>query len=137
MKPRTELPVSGGVYVIRHLPSCRVYVGQTHNFQQRIKGHIGLLRKGTHHCRALQLLWVLGKEEDFEFEIISEEEKPKRRLRLEYLLLVTCSRSGAALNKSEPIHQAFMPKNGPKRTLHDTDVIVSRPYVTSCLVLFR
>jgi group I intron endonuclease len=59
-----------GVYIILHLPSKRVYVGQAANIYKRWSVHKFHLRVGSHHCTYLQRVWNKYGEQEFEFRIV-------------------------------------------------------------------
>jgi group I intron endonuclease len=44
----------GVIYQIRIDGGSKTYVGSAHNLTYRKRSHLSLLRKGAHHCRALQ-----------------------------------------------------------------------------------
>ncbi len=58
---------NAGVYLIRHLPSGQVYIGQATNIDSRIRTHRADLRRGNHHNTKLQELWTHSHEDDFQF----------------------------------------------------------------------
>jgi group I intron endonuclease len=46
-----------GIYCIFHVPTKRVYVGQSADIRHRWIDHRGMLEKGIHHCKFLQNVW--------------------------------------------------------------------------------
>lgn len=67
--PRT-LKCKCGIYVIRHIDSCRVYVGQAADITRRWSVHRYWLRNNKHHCTYLQRLWNKYGEPRFKFSVI-------------------------------------------------------------------
>ncbi|WEK53329.1 MAG: GIY-YIG nuclease family protein [Candidatus Cohnella colombiensis] len=61
-----------GIYKITNLINGKVYIGQTVNYNKRIKTHISKLRTNTHHNEHLQRAWDLYGEENFSVEPITE-----------------------------------------------------------------
>lgn len=58
---------TGGVYIIIHVRTGRVYVGQSTSFALRWKKHREDLTLGQHHNRHLQKLWTEEGPSAFEF----------------------------------------------------------------------
>jgi group I intron endonuclease len=65
-----------GVYKITKDGEC-IYVGSSSSLWSRFLAHRRILRKGTHHCRALQSVWNTSGESTFSFEILEFCEKNK------------------------------------------------------------
>lgn len=65
----TNVPKTSGVYVIRCVPTGKIYVGSAANLRQRWSQHRARLRSGTHHNRHLQAAWNRYGETAFEFEV--------------------------------------------------------------------
>lgn len=63
-KPRTKYI---GVYGIRHKPSGQMYVGASSDITGRWTHHRFMLRANKHKTQALQTLWLLNHEKEFEF----------------------------------------------------------------------
>lgn len=61
-----------GIYKITNLIDGKVYIGQTINYNRRVKAHIAKLKKQTHHNEHLQRAWNLYGEDSFSFEFILE-----------------------------------------------------------------
>lgn len=59
-----------GIYAITHIPSGRVYVGQSNNIQLRITAHLNTLRRGNHANKNLQEAFLASSENDFEFNVL-------------------------------------------------------------------
>lgn len=78
----------GYIYQIENLVTNESYIGQTIDFQRRIKTHINRLRRGQHENPKLQNAWNKYGEQEFhfrkwEFEIQKEAELDK--LECEYI----------------------------------------------------
>lgn len=58
-----------GVYAIKS-PSGRSYIGSSSNVRSRWSGHKAALRRGNHHCRALQFAANKYGVDSFTFEIL-------------------------------------------------------------------
>jgi group I intron endonuclease len=61
-----------GIYAIRHRPTGAAYVGGSITIVSRYTTHRMLLRRGTHHCPALQSRWSGTPESEWEFVILEE-----------------------------------------------------------------
>ena len=61
---------TGGIYLIVHIATGRVYVGQSTSFAMRWKKHREDLALGTHHNYRLQKLWSEEGATAFEFQPI-------------------------------------------------------------------
>lgn len=59
-----------GIYVIEHMPSGRVYVGQASDIYRRWAVHEYCLKRGIHHCTYLQRIWDKYEGRNFAFKII-------------------------------------------------------------------
>lgn len=59
-----------GIYAIRCRPSANSYVGSSVQVEIRWQIHKCELRKGTHHCTALQHAWNKHGEEAFELVVL-------------------------------------------------------------------
>ena len=74
----------GVIYQIVIAGGSRTYVGSAHNLVYRKRAHLSLLRKGTHHCRALQnavnkygidaVSWVVLEEIEDRASLIAREQ---------------------------------------------------------------
>lgn len=74
----------GVIYQIWIDGGSRTYVGSAHNLTYRKRSHLSLLRKGTHHCRALQnavkkygfdaISWIVLEEVDDRTSLIEREQ---------------------------------------------------------------
>lgn len=63
-------PKAAGIYVIRHLESGRVYVGQTVNLRARRNHHRAQANAGKHCNPKLQRAWTKFGESAFEFDVL-------------------------------------------------------------------
>lgn len=61
-----------GVYLIKHMPTSKIYVGGSLDVKSRWRQHICLLKKGSHKNRGLQSAWESSSREDFEFTMIEK-----------------------------------------------------------------
>lgn len=69
--PKIPLRLATGVYGIRNLVNCKIYVGSAAvSLEQRFKSHRGSLRAGTHPNEHLQSAWNKYGEKAFEFIIL-------------------------------------------------------------------
>jgi group I intron endonuclease len=60
-----------GVYRITHNIACGLsYVGSSININSRMRSHRNQLRRGNHHCKALQSAWAAYGEHAFALEIL-------------------------------------------------------------------
>lgn len=66
---------TSGVYAIRHLPSGRCYIGSSVHISGRWADHLSRLRRGIHHCAALQAAWNLDGPEAFGWQILETIEQ--------------------------------------------------------------
>lgn len=74
----------GEIYQIVVAGGSRTYIGSAHRLPNRRRCHLSLLRKGTHHCRALQrafnkygesaLTWVILEAVDDRSALIEREQ---------------------------------------------------------------
>lgn len=62
------------IYKIICVATDSFYVGSSNSFKRRRWEHTAALKKGTHHCAALQAAWNLYGQDAFEFEIVEEVE---------------------------------------------------------------
>lgn len=68
----TLIPTTSGIYIIKHIPSNKIYIGSANNFKLRFIKHRRLLRANCHHSSHLQNAYNKYKEEDFSFDILEE-----------------------------------------------------------------
>jgi group I intron endonuclease len=78
----------GVIYRIVNVVNDNLYIGSAVNPRRRRWEHWSSLKKGTHHCSALQAAWNEYGEDAFEFEIVQEVPDDKDLLLIEdtYLL---------------------------------------------------
>ena len=98
-----------GIYFIKHLPSGRVYVGQSNNIRNRWIQHRKQLRAGTHHNESLRQLSESASDADFEFEIVLQAPQGLTALQVQRWLVKeerkACQRfeqRGISLNVADP-----------------------------------
>lgn len=72
-----------GVYVVKHLPSGRVYVGSSANCAQRWRQHLSDLRAGDHHAPTMREAWLSDGESSLKMIVLARIENPEERLGLE------------------------------------------------------
>lgn len=61
-----------GLYCIKNIQTNRRYIGSSKNVSTRLKQHLSSLKKGTHHCVALQQDFTLLGESVFSFIPLNE-----------------------------------------------------------------
>lgn len=61
-----------GIYMILHVPTGMMYIGQSQQTAGRWRTHKCSLRKRKHFNKRLQSLWNISNEEDFVFKVIEE-----------------------------------------------------------------
>lgn len=85
------------LYIIKHIPTGKFYVGQTISLGRRISHHFGSLKNNKHACYRLQNLFNESSENDFMFKytIINND---KERIDLEEYILKKYSNSSSLLN---------------------------------------
>lgn len=59
-----------GIYVILHIPTGKMYIGQSKCILTRIYNHKRLLNSKKHYNRELQQAWNKSKPEDWLFEVL-------------------------------------------------------------------
>lgn len=59
-----------GIYVIVHIKSSKIYIGQTNDFRKRWRGHKSALLRGEHGNHHLQSAWNKYGEKAFKFQIL-------------------------------------------------------------------
>ena len=98
-----------GIYLIKHLPSGRVYVGQSNNIRNRWMEHRKQLRAGTHHNENLRGLSQSARNDDFDFEIVLQAPQGLTALQMQRWLVTeerkACQRfeqQGMSLNVADP-----------------------------------
>lgn len=60
----------GGIYLITNRINGKKYVGSTHDFTSRWRGHRSMLNRGVHFNNHLQNSWNKYGEDNFEFSIL-------------------------------------------------------------------
>lgn len=60
------------IYRIFNVVTEQFYVGSAVNFKRRRWEHLDALKKGIHHCSALQKAWTQYGADAFEFEVLEE-----------------------------------------------------------------
>lgn len=109
MMPRNQTENCAGIYLIRHLPSGALYVGQATDVRKRWQEHKKQLKVGRHHNKGLQVLWRSSDEDDFMFEIVEHAPSGLSALQLQRWLVkqerriyVELKERGMVLNEAEP-----------------------------------
>ena len=59
-----------GIYVIMHIPTSKMYIGQSKCILTRWDAHKALLKNKKHYNKDLQKAWNSSKETDWLFEIL-------------------------------------------------------------------
>ena len=65
-----------GIYQIHCIPTGKIYIGSTVNFEYRWGQHRSRLRRGDHVNIHLQSAWIKYGEQSFEFSILERVEVP-------------------------------------------------------------
>ncbi len=63
-----------GIYMMRCVPTGRVYIGQATDIRRRWNGHRTYLAKGTHHSGYLQRSWIKYGAGAFTWELLERVE---------------------------------------------------------------
>jgi group I intron endonuclease len=100
------------IYRILNVANDHFYVGSSVNVRRRRWEHWDSLKKGTHHCEALQAAWAEFGEDAFEFEIIEEVADDTKLLYVEETYLMKHAGSSECYNTAMSAHQspAAMPR---------------------------
>lgn len=117
------------IYRILNVANDHFYVGSSVNVRRRRWEHWDSLKKGTHHCEALQTAWAEFGEDAFEFEIIEEVADATRLLFVEETYLMKHAGSPECYNTAMSAHQspAALPRvrakisEGLRRKYEDPD----------------
>ena len=99
-----------GVYAIVHRLTGHRYVGSSNRMENRWSKHRGELRRGIHHCRALQLAWQVDGERSFEFVMLEVVFDIDERVRREQFYIDN------ALSLYNTVHEAYV-ANQPNHTM--------------------
>lgn len=59
-----------GIYLIKCEPTGQAYVGSSTRIKERWVDHQSQLRRGVHHCKALQEAWTKFGSENFSHEVV-------------------------------------------------------------------
>lgn len=86
------------IYRIVNVVTDEVYIGSARNPKKRRWEHWTDLKKGQHHCVALQAAWDQFSEDAFEFEILEEVADETDLLRVEDTYLVRFAGSAGCYN---------------------------------------
>ncbi len=100
------------IYRILNVANDHFYLGSSINVRRRRWEHWDSLRKGTHHCEALQTAWGEFGEDAFEFEVIEEVEDSAQLLHTEETYLMKYAGSPECYNTAMSAHQspAMLPR---------------------------
>lgn len=101
----------GVIYRITNVANDAFYIGSTSNPRRRRWEHWDALRKGVHHCEAMQRAWDEFGEDAFEFDIL-EEVNDADLLRIEETYLMKHAGSAECYNTALSAHQspALLPR---------------------------
>lgn len=94
------------IYRILNVATDQFYIGSSVNVRRRRWEHWDSLKKGNHHCDALQAAWAEYGEDAFEFEVIEEVTDDAELLRVEETYLMKFAGSGECYNTAVSVHQS-------------------------------
>lgn len=94
------------IYRILNVANDHFYIGSSINVRRRRWEHWDSLRKGTHHCEALQAAWAEFGEDAFEFEVIEEVVDETQLLHVEETYLMKHAGSSDCYNTAMSVHQS-------------------------------
>jgi len=129
-----------GIYLIRHIPSRMVYVGQSNNIQKRWASHKRQLLNGSHHNDNLKALSTHNNINNFDFEVIKKAPKFLSALQLQRWLIkeerkayIFYKKLNKALNIVEPeivptnkAVKEYQKENEDRRNQHDKIISLKR-----------
>lgn len=72
-----------GVYLIRHIPTDRCYVGSSISIERRWREHRRLMKSGTHPSKHLMHAYRLYGPREFEFRVLEECDVSMEAIRIE------------------------------------------------------
>lgn len=115
-----------GVYAIVHLVTGHRYVGSSNRMENRWSKHRGELRRGVHHCHALQLAWQVDGERSFEFVMLETICDIDERVRREQFYI------DQSLSLYNTVHEAYVANRPGKpmseaRRAHMSRAMLGRP----------
>lgn len=94
------------IYRILNVANDHFYIGSSVNIRRRRWEHWDSLKKGVHHCEALQAAWAEFGEDAFEFEIIEEVADETKLLHVEETYLLKYAGSPECYNTAVSAHQS-------------------------------
>jgi group I intron endonuclease len=94
------------IYRILNVATDQFYIGSSVNVRRRRWEHWDSLKKGKHHCDALQAAWAEYGEDAFEFEVIEEVTDDAELLRVEETYLMKFAGSTECYNTAVSAHQS-------------------------------
>jgi len=94
------------IYRILNVANDHFYIGSSVNVRRRRWEHWDSLRKGVHHCEALQTAWDEFGEDAFEFEIVEEVVGDTQLLHIEETYLMKYAGSSKCYNTAMSAHQS-------------------------------
>ena len=94
------------VYRILNVATDHFYVGSSVNIRRRRWEHWDALKKGVHHCDALQAAWDEFGEDAFEFEVLEEVLDGADLLHIEETYLMRFAGSVECYNTAMSAHQS-------------------------------
>lgn len=102
-------PTEPGIYVIRHLPTGKVYVGSAVRLSKRWAEHISLLKRGRHYNSKLQAAYDESGADSFTFEVLERSEGIENLHELEAKWIAALDSVGSGFNKwKAPHNQAVL-----------------------------
>jgi hypothetical protein len=94
------------IYRILNVATDHFYIGSSVNVRRRRWEHWDSLKKGTHHCEALQAAWAEFGGDAFEFEILEEVADSTQLLHIEETYLLKYAGSPECYNTAVSAHQS-------------------------------
>ena len=94
------------IYRILNVANDHFYIGSSVNTRRRRWEHWDALKKGVHHCAAIQRAWNEFGEDAFEFEIVEEVTDDTQLLLIEETYLMKHAGSPNCYNTAMSVHQS-------------------------------
>ena len=94
------------IYRILNVANDHFYIGSSVNIRRRRWEHWDSLKKGNHHCEALQAAWGEFGADAFEFEILEEVADGSQLLHVEETYLMKYAGSPECYNTALTVHQS-------------------------------
>jgi group I intron endonuclease len=94
------------IYRILNVANDHFYIGSSVNIRRRRWEHWDSLKKGAHHCDALQAAWNEFGGDAFEFEVLEEVADDTKLLHIEETYLMKFAGSAECYNTAMSVHQS-------------------------------